>query len=142
MSRLSVLVLGGTGVISSACVREAVVCGFEVTVLNRHRTRGRVLPEGVQSVEADVRDTPAVQSALTDQTFDVVANFLVWTEAQARRDVELFGGRAQQYVFISSASAYQKPPGRLPITESTPLRNPFWEYSREKIACEDVFVRA
>ncbi|WP_432547230.1 SDR family oxidoreductase [Kineococcus sp. SYSU DK004] len=141
MSALRTLFIGGSGIISSACVAEAVQRGHEVTVLNRGSGR-RDLPEGVERVVADVRDPASVREALGDREFDAVADFVAFTPEHVRTDLELFEGRTGQYVFISSASAYQTPPARLPITESTPLRNPFWQYSRDKAACEDVLVEA
>ena len=137
----SILYIGGTGTISAACVRRSVALGHEVTVLNRGSGR-RALPPEVELVQADVRDAAAVRAALGDRRFDVVAEFLAFTPDHVATDLELFEGRTGQYVFISSASAYEKPPRRLPVTESTPLRNPFWQYSRDKIACEDVLVAA
>jgi len=142
MAPLSVLFVGGTGIISSACAARAVEAGIELTVLNRGRTHIRPLPDGANILEGDIRDIASVQRALGGREFDVVVDFVVMTEEQVRSDIAFFENRTGQYVFISSASAYQKPPARLPITESTPLRNPFWEYSRRKIACEDVLVRA
>ncbi|WP_353649125.1 SDR family oxidoreductase [Nakamurella sp. A5-74] len=142
MSALRVLFIGGSGVISSACSRRAVELGLDLTVLNRGETTLRPLPEDVRVLRADVRDAAAVRSAIGTQEFDVVVNWLAFTPEHVQVDVDLFGGRVGQYVFISSASAYQKPLSRLPITESTPLRNPYWTYSQEKIACEDLLVRA
>ena len=137
-----VLFIGGTGVISSACVRGAVAAGIQVSVLNRGVSTSRPLPEPVEVIRADVRDTDAVRAALSGREFDAVADFMTFTADQAEAGIDLFTGRTGQYVFISSASAYQKPPARLPVTESTPLRNPFLEYSRDKIACEDLLARA
>ena len=142
MSELSVLVIGGSGVISSACVALAVERGLDVTVLNRGESSLRPLPDEVRVVHADVRDPAAVRAALGDADFDSVADFVAYTPEHVRTDLDLFTGRTGQYVFISSASAYQTPPARLPVTESTPLRNPYWQYSRDKIACEDVLVEA
>ena len=142
MSELSVLVIGGSGVISSACVALAVERGLDVTVLNRGESSLRPLPDGVRVVHADVRDPAAVRAALGDADFDSVADFVAYTPEHVRTDLDLFTGRTGQYVFISSASAYQTPPARLPVTESTPLRNPYWQYSRDKIACEDLLVEA
>lgn len=138
MSAKSVLFIGGTGVISSASVALAVERGWEVAVLNRGRSGDRPLPDGVESLTADVRDADAVSRAIGGRSFDVVADFLSFTPDQLHLDQ--VRGNTGQYVFISSASAYQTPPTRLPVTESTPLRNPFWEYSRNKIACEDALV--
>ena len=135
------LFIGGTGIISTACTREAMRQGLDVTVLNRGETAHREVPAGVEVLRADVRDDDAVRAALGSREFDVVANFLGFTPDHVQQDLDLFSGRTGQYVFISSASAYQTPPARLPVTESTPLRNPYWEYSRNKIACEDLLVR-
>jgi nucleoside-diphosphate-sugar epimerase len=137
-----ILFFGGTGVISAACVRRAVDCGYDVTVLNRGRNPVRDLPDRVEVLRADLRDADAVDAALGDRRFDVVAQFMVFTPDQVDADIARFASRTRQYVFVSSASAYQKPPGSLPVTESTPLKNPFWQYSREKIACEDRLIRA
>jgi nucleoside-diphosphate-sugar epimerase len=139
---MKVLFIGGTGQISTACAALAVERGIEVTLLNRGVTSKRPLPDGARALHADVRDADAVRSALGDERFDVVADFVAFTPEHVRTDLELFSGRVGQYVFISSASAYQTPPLRLPITESTPLRNPIWPYSMAKIACEDLLVRA
>ncbi|UBQ02713.1 SDR family oxidoreductase [Curtobacterium sp. TXMA1] len=142
MSGPSVLFIGGSGIISAACVREAVEQGFDVTVLNRGETDKRPIPESVTRLQADVSDRTALEAAIGDQRWDVVIDFVAFTPDQVQRDVEVFTGRTRQYVFISSASAYQTPATHLPITESTPLKNPFWQYSRDKIACEDLLVRA
>ena len=139
---LSVLFIGGTGVISAAAAERAVAVGHQLTVLNRGRTGLRALPDRVELLHADSRDPTSVRTALGDRSFDVVVNFIAFTPDQVAADIGLFTGRTKQYVFISSASVYQKPPARLPILESTPLRNPFWQYSRDKIACEDLLVRA
>jgi nucleoside-diphosphate-sugar epimerase len=139
---LRILLIGGTGIISSAVARLAVERGHDVTVLNRGSSATRPLPEGAELVQADVRDPGSVRSALGDREFDAVVDWVAFTPEHVRTDLELFRGRTGQYVFISSASAYQTPPERLPVTESTPLRNPFWQYSRDKIACEDLLVGA
>ncbi|RDH97334.1 nucleoside-diphosphate-sugar epimerase [Curtobacterium sp. AG1037] len=142
MSGPSVLFIGGSGIISAACVREAVEQGFDVTVLNRGETDKRPIPEAVTRLQADVSDRTALEGAIGDRRWDVVVDFVAFTPDQVQRDVEVFTGRTRQYVFISSASAYQTPATHLPITESTPLKNPFWQYSRDKIACEDLLVEA
>ena len=137
----SVLFIGGTGIISSACVREARDVGFDVTVLNRGKSTLRPLPDGVATLHADIEDDAEMAAALKERSFDVVADFMSFTTTRLRRNVDLLRGHVGQYVFISSASAYQKtPPPSLPITESTPLRNDYWQYSRDKIACEDYLV--
>ncbi len=138
MSAKSVLFIGGTGVISSASVALATDRGWDVSVVNRGRSDARPLPDGVELLQADVRDADAVGRVIGGRSFDVVADFLSFTPEQLHLD--RVRGNTGQYVFISSASAYQTPPARLPVTESTPLRNPFWEYSRNKIACEDALV--
>lgn len=138
MSAKSVLFLGGTGVISSAAVALAADRGWDVTVVNRGRSSERPAPAGIETLAADIRDPDALNAAIGDRSFDVVADFLSFTPDQLHLDT--FRDRTGQYVYISSASAYQTPPSRLPVTESTPLRNPFWEYSRNKIACEDALV--
>lgn len=142
MASLSVLFIGGTGKISSACADVAVARGIELTVLNRGKTSLRAVPEGVATRSADVRDTSAVREALGNQEFDVVVNFIAYRPEHVSADIELFAGRTGHYVFISSASAYAKPVPSLPIRESTPLRNPFWAYSRDKIACEERLITA
>jgi nucleoside-diphosphate-sugar epimerase len=140
MSKLRVLFIGGTGVISSACVREAAAGGdTELFVLNRGQS-GRGVPDGVTELRGDARDAASVRAAVTGLDFDSVVDFVAFTPAHVRADIDLFRGRTGQYVFISTASAYQTPPSRLPVTESTPLRNPFWQYSRDKIACEDLLT--
>jgi len=141
MANPRILYIGGTGTISAASVRRSVRLGHDVTVLNRGSAR-RPLPEGVREIVADVRDAAAVRGAIGGEDFDVVAEFLAFTPQHIQADLAQFEGHCGQYIFISSASAYQKPPQRLPITESTPLRNPFWQYSRDKIGCEDLLVEA
>ena len=142
MAKLRVLFIGGTGVISSACSRVAVEHGIDLFVLNRGRDTDRPLPPGATKLQADIREPRSVRQEIKDLQFDAVVDWVAFTPDQVRTDLELFGGRTGQYVFISSASAYQKPPARMPVTESTPLRNPFWAYSRDKIACEDLLVAA
>jgi nucleoside-diphosphate-sugar epimerase len=137
VSPLSVLFIGGTGRISSACAEVAVARGIDLTVLNRGQTAPRDVPDGVRTLVADVRDQAAVRAALADREFDVVVDFIAYTPEHVAADIELFAGRTGQYVFISSASAYAKPVAMLPIRESTPLRNPYWPYSRAKIASEE-----
>ena len=141
MGKLKVLFIGGTGVISSASAREAVDHhDVELYVLNRGQSATRPLPPGVRELRADVRDAESVRTAVDRLDFDSVVDFVAFTPHHVRADLDLFRGRTGQYVFISTASAYQTPPSRLPVTESTPLRNPFWQYSRDKIACEDLLV--
>ena len=140
MNNLRTLFVGGTGIISSACVSEALAAGHQVTVLNRGITGHRPLPEGVRVLTGDVRDPNSVDLALGAETFDVVADFLSFTSDHVQAHIDRWRDTVGQYIFISSASAYQTPPARLPVVESTPLRNPVWRYSRDKIACEDLLV--
>jgi len=136
----TVLFIGGTGIISAACVREALGLGFRVSVLNRGRNSRRPVPAGVEVLHADLSDTSSVAAVISGRKFDVVADFMSFTADRLQRNVELFAGQVGQYIFISSASAYAKPVASLPIRESTALRNPFWQYSRDKIACEELLV--
>ena len=138
---MRVLFIGGTGIISSGCALEALLAGMELTFLNRGKS-DREIPAGTKVLHADVRDPVAVRAALGAQTFDAVVDFVAFTPDHIRLDIELFRERTAQFVFISSASAYQTPPNFLPVTESTVLENPYWEYSRNKIACEEVLVNA
>jgi nucleoside-diphosphate-sugar epimerase len=139
---LKALFIGGSGEISAACSRRAVEVGIDLHVLNRGQTAKRPLPAQARVITADIRDAAAARAAIGAEEYDVVVNFVAFTPEHVQADIDLFGGRVGQYVFISSASAYQKPVARLPITESTPLRNPVWPYSQAKIACEDLLVRA
>ena len=138
MAAPSALFIGGNGIISSAVSALAVERGWDLTLLNRGTESKRSPVEGARHLvgDADRLEEAAIGS------YDVVVNFRSFTADAERRNVELFTGRTGQYVYISSASAYQKPVAHLPITESTPLRNPHWQYSRDKIASEDVLVGA
>lgn len=136
------LLIGGTGTISSAITRQlAADDTWEVWLLNRGNRPERV-PEGVHTLVADVNDETATRKVLGDCSFDCVCNFICFLPEQAERDIRLFRGRTRQFIFISSASAYQKPAASPFITEGTPLVNPYWQYSRNKIACEDVLMKA
>ncbi len=136
---MKALFIGGTGTISSAISALCVQRGWELTLLNRG-TRTAFVPQGARVIRADIGDEAAVRAAIGDEAFDVVADFIAFTPDQVRRDIRLFEGKTAQYFFISSASAYQKPLSDPHITESTPLSNPFWEYSRNKIACEEALM--
>ncbi|GAA2379627.1 NAD-dependent epimerase/dehydratase family protein [Dactylosporangium salmoneum] len=138
---MKVLFIGGSGIISSACSRLAVERGIDLYVLNRGESATRPLPSQATVLRADIRDNAAVREAIAGHTFDAVVDWVAFTTDHVHADIELFRGRTGQYVFISSASAYQTPPARLPVVESSPLRNPFWQYSRDKIACEDLLVQ-
>lgn len=142
MTKLKVLFIGGSGIISTACVHRAVMQEIDITVLNRGTTGLRKLPDGITRLTADSRDPQSVLEAIGDTHYDAVVNWVNFTPEQVRADIDLFAGRTDQYVFISSASAYQTPPTHLPVIESTPLKNPYWEYSRNKIACEELLVDA
>ena len=138
---MKVLFIGGTGIISSACSALAVECGFDLYLLNRGQT-ARPLPAGAHILQGDIRDQASASRALGKLEFDVVVNWIAFAPEHIETDLALFQGRTQQYIFISSASAYQTPPASLPVTESTPLDNPYWHYSQAKIACETRLMRA
>jgi len=136
---MKALFIGGTGIISASITVLAVRRGWDLTLLNRGSWP---VPEGARSICADINDETAVAGALAGQTFDVVADFIVYTTGQLERDLRLFANNARQYLFISTASAYQKPCADWLITESTPMHNPYWQYSRDKIACEERLFHA
>ncbi len=138
---MKVLFIGGTGIISSGCVRLALERGMDVTLLNRGKSF-RPTPEGARVVEADIRDFEGAKAALENSSFDVVAEFTGFVPEHIEMDLKLFSGQVGQYLYISSASAYQTPPQKVPVTEETPLENPVWEYSRNKIACEARLMQA
>lgn len=134
------LFIGGTGTISSA-ITAALAAGdsWDLTLLNRGSRKTEV-PAGVHLLQADIQDAAAVEKLLAGKTWDCVADFIGFVPEHVERDWRLFRGRTAQYMYISSASAYQKPPVSPFITEETPLENPFWQYSRSKIACEDFLM--
>jgi nucleoside-diphosphate-sugar epimerase len=142
MTSRRILFLGGNGTISASCTRELLARGDDVTHLTRGIGSTRAPIDGVRSLIGDAGDAASVRAALGTTDFDVVVNFRAFRPEQVAADIETFAGRTGHYVFISSASAYAKPVAALPIVESTPLRNPFWQYSRDKIACEDLLVAA
>lgn len=138
---MKALFIGGTGTISSAITRlVAQTPGWQLYLLNRGTRRDEV-PAGVVNLIADINDEEAVRGVLGDLQFDVVCDFIGFVTGQVERDIRLFRGRTRQYMYISSASAYQKPLSSPYITEGTPLSNPHWEYSRNKIACEELLMR-
>ncbi|QMV42391.1 SDR family oxidoreductase [Cohnella cholangitidis] len=137
---MKVLFIGGTGTISSAITRQLLDKGDELYLLNRG-TRNDALPAGVNILKADINDEAAVSKLIENLEFDVVADFIAFVPAQLERDYRLFNGKTKQFMFISSASAYQTPLSDYRITEGTPLSNPYWEYSRNKIACEDYLMK-
>jgi nucleoside-diphosphate-sugar epimerase len=130
---MKILFIGGSGVISRAVTQQTIAAGHELWLLNRG-TRRPI--DGVRTLVADLADVDGVRAALRGHTWDVVVQWIAFVPADIRRDLELFRDTARQYVFISSASVYQKPLSHYLITESTPRANPRWEYSRLKIACE------
>ena len=136
---MKILFLGGTGIISTACSQLAIARGFDVTLLNRSR---RDTIAGARQIVADIADHHAVAAALQDYRWDVVVDFIAFDAAAIEQRLQLFRGKTGQYLFISTASAYQKPLTHHLITESTPLANPFWDYSQKKIAAEDRVLRA
>ena len=134
---MKVLFLGGTGLISTACSELAIQRGMELTILNRSASKKHAAPEGAALIVGDVHAAPArLAELLRGQQFDVVGDWVAFTAEDIERDIRLYSGKTGQFVFISSASAYQKPPAHYLITEETPLENSFWQYSRDKIACE------
>jgi nucleoside-diphosphate-sugar epimerase len=137
---MKALFIGGTGNISVSVSKLAIQHGIDLYLLNRGLRHATI--EGAKTITADMTRPEQVRTALGDQRFDVVVDWVAYTEPDVERDLGLFRGRCGQYVFISSASAYQKPLTHPIITESTPLANPFWQYSRDKIACEERLMRA
>ena len=136
-----VLFIGGTGTISAAITRRLIREGnWEVWLLNRG-SRPEAVPEGARSVVADINDEADVLRKLEGMNFDVIGEFIGFTVDQVERDYRLFRGRTKQYIYISSASAYHKPAADFRITEGTTLANPYWEYSRNKIACEEFLMK-
>lgn len=137
---MRLLFLGGGGMISTATSRAAIDADHEVYVLNRGLTAAALL--GSHTLTADVRDLDASRAALDGLEFDAAVDWIAYTVDDVERHMDLLRSRVGQFVFISSASVYDKPPANYLITESTPLRNPFWQYARDKIACEDRLMRA
>jgi nucleoside-diphosphate-sugar epimerase len=138
---MKVLFIGGTGLISSACSDLAVQLGMDLTILNRSVSHKHAVPKGAKLVIGDIHsDHTRLVDSLNGQYFDVVVDWIAFTAEDVRRDIRLFEGRTGQFIFISSASAYQKPPAHYLITEQTPLDNPFWQYSRDKISCEQLLM--
>jgi nucleoside-diphosphate-sugar epimerase len=138
---MKVLFIGGSGIISTACTKLAAESGIDLTLVNRGQHKVPP-PTGVKTVAVDVRDVAAAQKALGNATYDAVVDWVAYTPEDIERDLQLFRGRTRQFIFIGSASAYQKPGTHYLITESTPLANPHWDYSRNKIACEERLMKA
>jgi len=140
---MKILFIGGTGLISSACSDLAVQRGMELFILNRGVSQKHRVPDGAALLQGDVyNDENGVAELLAGQHFDAVVDWIAFTPNDIERDLRLFRGKTDQFMFISSASAYQKPPQHYVITEETPLENPFWEYSQNKIACEERLMQA
>lgn len=137
---MKILFIGGTGTISMAITRMLAETEHEVYLLNRG-TRNADLPARVRTIKADMNNEAEVAELLRDKSFDVVCDFIGFTKEQVERDVRLFAGKTKQYMYISSASAYHKPGKSYVITEGTTLANPYWEYSRNKIVCEEYLMK-
>lgn len=138
---MKILFIGGTGIISSACSQLAIDKGMDLFLLNRGNSL-RQPPQGARVIKGDINDALSLRKILEDHTFDVVVDWIAFNTEHVRRDIELFNGRTRQYIFISSASIYHTPPLNLPVVESNLLYNPFWQYSRDKIACEEMLIDA
>jgi nucleoside-diphosphate-sugar epimerase len=137
---MKVLFIGGTGNISTSVSRLAVERGIDLYLLNRGQRPTTI--EGATVIHGDINQVNDVKVALKDHYFDCVVNWIAFTQEHVERDIELFKGKCSQYIFISSASAYQKPLTFPIITEGTPMANPYWQYSRNKILCEERLTRA
>lgn len=137
---MRILMIGGTGTISSAITRQLAASGHDLWLLNRGHRKNEV-PANVKQIIADIDDTDEVLRQIGDTQFDAVCEFIGFLPSQVERDIRLFKGRTRQYVYISSASAYNKPAASHYITEGTTLANPYWEYSRNKIACEELLLK-
>lgn len=137
---MKVLFIGGTGTISTAISRKLLELGCELYLITRGN-RKDILPESVNHITVDINEEEKVLELIKDMSFDVVADFIAFKPSQVERDYRLFHGRTKQFIFISSASAYQKPLSHYVISEATPLSNPYWEYSRNKIACEEYLMK-
>lgn len=135
---MKALIIGGTGTISTAVVDRLVKTGWEVSVLNRGNKK---LPEGVKQITADIHDEGDVAKKLQDMSFDVVCDFIGFVKEDVERDFRLFHGKTNQYIYISSASAYHKPAKNYIINEGTSLANPYWQYSRDKIESEEYLMK-
>lgn len=135
------MMIGGTGTISSAITRQLAAAGHDLWLLNRGSRKDEV-PENVRQVFTDINDVESVNQQLGDATFDAVCEFIGFVPSQVERDIRLFSGRTRQYVYISSASAYNKPARSHIINEGTTLANPYWQYSRDKISCEELLMKA
>ncbi len=138
---MKALIIGGTGIISTDVSKLAVERGWDVTLLNRGQ-RPQFVPEGAKVIEGDARDEAQIKALIKSESFDVVANFIGFKPEFVEQDTRVYAGKCGQYLYISSIAAYQKPSSNFIITESTPLKNPYWQYGRDKIACEETLMRA
>jgi nucleoside-diphosphate-sugar epimerase len=138
---MKVLFIGGTGIISMAITRQlSKLPNFELYLLNRGN-RNSDLPSNVKIIQGDINNEQDIASKIENLSFDAVCNFIAFVPKHLERDYNLFKNKTKQYIFISSASAYQKPLSNYLITEGIPMANPYWEYSRNKIACEDFLMK-
>ena len=137
---MKILIIGGTGTISTAVSRRLADSGHELYLINRGNASNK-LPSNVNFIQADINDEKTVSGRIGDMRFDAVCDFIGFVQPQLERDFRLFYGRTKQFVYISSASAYNKLPSDYIITEGTALANPFWEYSRNKIQCEEYLMK-
>jgi nucleoside-diphosphate-sugar epimerase len=137
---MKILFIGGTGTISTAISKLLIAQGHDLYLLNRGK-RNDVLPSGAHALIADINDEQQVAALIKGLDFDCVADFIAFVPEHLQRDYRLFKGKTRQFIFISSASAYQKPLSDYRVTEATPLANPYWQYSRDKIACEDYLMK-
>ena len=136
---MKVMLIGGTGTISSAVVESLLARGDEVVLLNRGN---KPAPDGVRLLKADIHREDEVKALLEGEQFDCVCEFTGFVAEDALRDIRLFSGKTEQFIYISSASAYEKPVRAYPITEETPLVNPYWQYSRNKALSEEIYFKA
>jgi len=138
---MRILFIGGTGNISTACTRLALEAGYDVYHFNRGKSHD-LFKKSIKQIHGDAYDIDSLKMAVKNQNFDVVVNFIAYLPEDVDRDIKVFSGKTSQYIFISSASVYQKPPLYPIITESTPRKNPYWQYSRDKIDCEEYLEKA
>ncbi len=137
---MKILFIGGTGIISSAVSRLSVKRGIELFHFNRGKSHRKI--EGVINITGDIRNVKQTKELFKNYHFDVVVNWVSFVPNHVLADIEIFSDITDQFIFISSASAYEKPVTKLPITEETPLINPFWQYSRDKATCEKILMQA
>jgi len=139
---MKVLFIGGTGIISSASSHLALERGIDLYHFTRGKTQQTRHVEGVKNIIGDIHNEAQAATLLADHHFDAVVDWIAFEPAHIERDIRLFRGKTDQFIFISSASCYETPPSRMPVTESTPLYNPIWKYSQNKIACEQLLQKA